>query len=179
MSLLFNVSQLLKSDVGQLRRYDLQPDGTLDLGGSEASDVHGHARFMLTNFGLIADIHAEALVHSICARCLEPFSEPTTVDFEEEYRPVVDIATGLPAGVPSSDEAFEISANHTIDLGEAIRQQLLLTLELVPVCRNACRGLCPACGVNLNLEQCTCPPSEGSTPFTVLQGLLANSELNS
>jgi len=179
MSLLFNVSQLLKSDVGQLRRYDFQADGTLDLGDSEASDVQGHARFMLTNFGLIADIHAEALVHSTCARCLEPFSQPTTVDFEEEYRPVVDISTGLPAGVPSSDDAFEISSNHTIDLGEAIRQQLLLTLELVPVCRDACRGLCPTCGVNLNLEQCTCPPSESSNPFEVLQGLLADSELNS
>jgi len=179
MSLLFNVSQLLKSEVGQLRRYDFQADGSLDLGDSDASNVHGHARFMLTNFGLIADIHAEALVHSTCARCLEPFTQPTTVDFEEEYRPVVDISTGLAPRVPSGDEVFEISANHTIDLGEAIRQQLLLTLELVPVCRKSCQGLCPACGVNLNLEQCTCPPGEYSSPFKVLEGLLADSESTS
>ncbi|MBV9278997.1 MAG: DUF177 domain-containing protein, partial [Chloroflexi bacterium] len=68
--------------------------------------------------------------------------------------------------------AFSISQNHTIDLKEPLRQHLLLAVELMPLCRQDCRGLCPSCGVNLNVEQCACPPDEEPSPFAVLQGLL-------
>lgn len=175
-SLLFNVSQLLKDEVGQTRTYEFRADGALDLGDREATEVEGRAKFTLTNFGIVAHVTASGVLHLTCARCLEPCTAPVHVTFAEEFVPSVDIQTGLPARVPVSDDALPISPNHTIDLGEAIRQQFLLSMELIPLCRPDCRGLCPTCGVNLNTEACGCPPQAPSNPFEVLKDLIPTDE---
>jgi uncharacterized protein len=174
MALYYNVSQLLKDDVGQTREYEFQGDEPVDLEDGVASNVSGRVRFILTNFGIIARVSARATLHLTCARCLDPFQMPASVEFDEEYRPTIDIATGLPSRLPRSDASSFISQSHDIDLGEAIRQNLVLAMDLIPLCRDDCRGLCPTCGVNRNLEECRCTPVEESSPFAVLQTLLSN-----
>jgi uncharacterized protein len=178
VSLLFNVSQLLKSEIGQTRAYDFEGNEALDLGDWSATDVRGHAKFTLTNFGILANIQATGVLHLTCARCLEPFTTPIVVQFDEEFVPSIDIQTGLPTGVHVSDTALPISSNHMIDLGEAIRQQFLLAMDLIPVCRPDCRGLCPECGANLNTETCLCPPPEPANPFQVLKDLIPTNDTN-
>lgn len=168
----FNVSQLLKSGIGTTREYDFASEEPFDLDDGVAShDLRGHVRFTLTNFSILAAVQVRAILDLVCARCLEPFPTPTTVSFEEEYQPEIDVTTGLPSTAPRSDAAFAISQNHTIDLGEAIRQDLLLTVELIPLCRQDCQGLCQTCGANRNVEECTCPPFEEPSPFAALQSL--------
>jgi uncharacterized protein len=176
MSTQFNVSQLLKSDVGGVREYDFEMDEPLDLDDATASGVSGSVKFTLTNFGILAAVTAHADVLLTCARCVEPFQTSMDVTFQEEYRPVIDIATGLPSQLPPSDTAFELSPNHVLDLSEAVRQQLLLGIEIIPLCNPTCKGLCPTCGVNLNLERCDCPPPESASPFAALQSLLVDVE---
>ena len=174
MSLEFNVSQLLKSEVGQTRVYDFDAEAPIDLDGSSANDVHGHVKFALTNFGVVATGEADGVLQLNCARCLEDFHQSAHVEFVDEYRPTIDIGTGLASSVPQSETAFDISSNHTIDLREALRQHFLLAVDLIPVCREDCQGLCPTCGVNRNVEHCSCPPPEEPSPFAVLQGLLGD-----
>jgi uncharacterized protein len=41
-------------------------------------------------------------------------------------------------------------------LEDALREQVLLALPLKVICREDCRGLCPHCGTNLNIGQCSC-----------------------
>lgn len=176
MSVEFNVSQLLKGEVGGSRIYDFDADEPIQLDGSSADAVIGRAKFMLTNFGVVVAADAHGILHLNCARCLEDFEKPVDISFTEEYRPTVDIGTGLPSGASHTDNAFDISANHTIDLTEALRQHFLLAVDLMPVCREDCQGLCPTCGVNRNIERCGCPPAEEPSPFAVLQGLLGSSD---
>jgi uncharacterized protein len=45
-----------------------------------------------------------------------------------------------------------------IDLGDAIREALILAMPEYPLCREDCRGLCPRCGADLNQGPCACPP---------------------
>lgn len=177
MSLQFNVSQLLKSSVGGTRSYDFDGDAPIDLDGSSVADqIAGHAKFTLTNFGILAHVDAQASISLTCARCLEPFRSDVAVDFEEEYEPSIDIETGLPAAEAHTENAFFITSNHQIDLTEALRQHFLLAVEIVPVCRADCQGLCPTCGVNLNVETCGCPAPEPASPFAALQGLFPDSD---
>ncbi len=178
ISLLFNVSQLLKSEIGQFRTYDFQSDGVLELDDARADGISGHVKFMLTNFGVLAHVHASGVLHLTCSRCLEPFSTEVTADFEEEFVPSINIQTGLPSDAPRSDTALPISRNHTIDLGEAIRQEFLLSIDLIPVCSSGCLGLCPSCGANRNVEPCSCPPAAPASPFTVLVDLIQPIENN-
>jgi uncharacterized protein len=172
VSLLFNVSQLLKSEIGQTRSYDFEGKEMLDLGDWSATEIRGHAKFTLTNFDILAHVGARGVLQLTCARCLESFTAPIDVQFDEEFVPSIDIQSGLPAGTPVSDVALPISSDHMIDLGEAIRQQFLLSMDLIPVCSPGCRGLCPSCGVTLNTETCLCPPQEPANPFEVLKGLI-------
>jgi uncharacterized protein len=57
---------------------------------------------------------------------------------------------------------YEISGGvETVDVTPDIREDVLLALPAYPVCGEACRGLCPTCGKNLNGGPCGCPPSGG------------------
>lgn len=174
MSLQFNVSQLLRSGVGSARSYDFEADEPIDLGDNLADEIQGHVKFTLTNFGILANVEAQARISLACARCLDPFFSKVTVEFVEEFEPSINIETGLPVAETHTENAFFITANHQIDLTEALRQHLLLAVEIVPVCRTDCKGLCPTCGVNLNMETCECPPPEPASPFAALQGLIVD-----
>jgi len=54
------------------------------------------------------------------------------------------------------DEDLLYYAHDVLDLTEPIRQLVLLAAPMVPRCEEACRGLCPICGTNLNLATCSC-----------------------
>ncbi len=41
-------------------------------------------------------------------------------------------------------------------LEDALREQVLLATPVRALCREDCKGLCPQCGLNLNVEQCNC-----------------------
>lgn len=57
---------------------------------------------------------------------------------------------------------YEISGGvETVDVTPDIREDVLLAMPAYPVCREACRGLCPQCGTNLNGGSCSCVPPGG------------------
>jgi uncharacterized protein len=76
------------------------------------------------------------------------------VDVEAEYFPEVDVTSGHALPAPDDDLAFTIDQNHELDLQEVVRQDLILALPMQALCSDACRGLCPECGQNLNGEPC-------------------------
>ena len=179
MSTQFNLAQLLKSTVGGTRTYDFEADEPIDLDGSTATGVEGRVKFTLTNFGILASVRATATLHLACARCLEPFTTTASVEFDAEYRPTIDVQSGLPSQTIHTDSEFFITPNHVIDLTEALREHLLLVEEIVPICRDDCRGLCPTCGTNLNVEQCGCAPAGEESPFAALRSLLVEVDAES
>ncbi|MGH2442024.1 MAG: YceD family protein [Chloroflexota bacterium] len=177
MALQYNVAQFLKTDVGHVTTFDFQSDALMELDeAAVAGAIRGHAKFILTNLEILAQVDASAILHLTCARCLEPFRTPVTVDFEEEFQPSVDILTGSPLSAPSSDVIFTLTQNHTLDLREPLRQNLLLAIDMIPLCSGGCKGLCPTCGTNLNENTCACPTPEDPNPFRVLQELLTESD---
>ena len=64
------------------------------------------------------------------------------------------------------DEEIELTEEDTrtafftgtqLALGEVLREQVLLALPMKALCQVDCKGLCPTCGTNLNLNNCNCP----------------------
>ena len=72
----------------------------------------------------------------ICARCLDTV-EDTRLD-------VFDFDYPLEEGMES------------LDLGEDIRQEMILKQPMKVLCREDCQGICLRCGANLNKEECRC-----------------------
>jgi len=59
---------------------------------------------------------------------------------------------------------FKNPVPEEIDLTEYVREDILLGFPQHSLCREDCRGLCPNCGMNLNVRECGCDlrPAPGS-----------------
>jgi len=173
-SMIFNVAQLMKAPVGtslvnDFREEDIQLDDDIEVFGP----IDGHVRMRRTNQGLLVDGWVELTLELSCNRCLKTFEQPMHVDFEEQFYPTVDVISGMPLDPFDEDEIFPIDAHHEVDLTEAVRQNVLLALPMVTICREDCKGLCPQCGQDLNLGSCECKP-EVDARLSVLKQLLQN-----
>ncbi len=93
-----------------------------------------------------------------CARCDLPFTDVISFDFSERF---------IRSGVQNDEESYEYCGD-SIDLLQAVTDNMLLNLPLVNVCSEDCKGLCPKCGVNLNKETCSCSMVNCNSPFSVL-----------
>jgi uncharacterized protein len=108
----------------------------------------------------------EARLRLHCGRCLEPFAHVVDEDLDLFFMP----RTAQPGAeeeeqeqdVELSDRDMVVAyyADERVDLGEMVREQMLLAVPLRRLCREDCRGLCPSCGVNRNTASCDCRPVE-------------------
>ena len=65
-------------------------------------------------------------------------------------------------------EAFNVAGLERLDLTESAREGIILALPSYPICKEACKGLCPHCGKNLNEGACACAEGGGASPFAAL-----------
>jgi uncharacterized protein len=107
--------------------------------------------------------HLDAAVGIDCARCLTRYDVRLGQELDLFYLPR---AAGQPE---AEEEEVELSDRDVVvgyydadrlDLGEVVREQILLALPLKPLCRADCQGLCPRCGRDRNLGPCGCAPEE-------------------
>ena len=105
-----------------------------------------------------ADLKAQlvASVPLTCSSCLETFSWSVRSAFALV---VVRLAADDDvANVNAGDAHAEAVAapEGKIGLEDLAKEQLYLSLPLKPICTPTCKGLCPTCGANRNLDDCGC-----------------------
>ncbi len=151
----FNVAQLLKEHSGATRSYAIDDDVVSEEGTTE--HVKGTLDLMRTDKGIWASAQLKVSRKTTCSRCLRRFPMAMELSIQEEYLPIVDIITGERLFVPESAEGtFTLTGQHMLDLDEAVRQYLITSAPMKPLCRPDCAGLCPTCGKNLNTGRCGC-----------------------
>jgi uncharacterized protein len=143
---------------------------------SSALHLEGEQEFRLRPGGRIAckvdlvdgsTVHVRgrltAVVETGCGRCLESYELPVGQELDLFYLPR---AEGRPQ---EQEEEVELTDREvvvgyydgeTLDLGEVLREQIVLGLPMKRLCRESCRGRCPSCGQDLNQGACGCPPAE-------------------
>jgi uncharacterized protein len=140
--------------------------------------VQGRVEFLNSGNVLLIDGDVATTLELSCSRCLEPLAWPVTVHLEERF-PLEDVIQ--PPKEPSEAEEFDTTISSVVhlelgkpilDLDELIRQQLITEIPLRALCDEACRGLCPQCGVNRNVTECQCAPSTEDSPFAGLASLM-------
>ena len=134
---LINVAQLLRESTGSSRSYSM---GEV-LDEQSRGFVEGKVVLIHINQGILVRVELATELELICSRCLNAFACPISCHIEEEFLPVVDVVSGLQ--LPPSEESagFTIDSNHILDLGELIRQFILLNLPMKPLCRPDCNGI--------------------------------------
>lgn len=123
----------------------------------------------------MVEVEGQATARAVftCGLCLKDFESPVSTSFALTY------CRALPeVEVEDDEEGAELSAEdmglilfegQEIDLTEAIQEQLVMALPLRPVCDEACKGLCPQCGADLNTAPCDCRPQDFNIKMAALK----------
>ncbi len=115
------------------------PASGIDLTEEEVDircNLHIKAHVYRADNTVMADTTLVADFGYLCARCLEDFHVVETREYEFDFE--VD---------PSTEY---------VDVGEEVRQEIIMANPSRVLCKDDCQGICPKCGVNLNIEKCRC-----------------------
>jgi len=113
------------------------------------------------------DIHLQLT----CDRCLTEFGQESSELFELR---LTDI--DMMVNEEETDILFFPESLLEIDLTPVLRDYIALAVPSKRLCRDNCKGLCPNCGINLNIDSCTCDSQRAPSPFDQLKKLTQDSE---
>lgn len=144
----FKVTALTRAEVGS-RLQVVIDEPRLKLGPDLTADyLHGTLTLTRTDRHILLEGTLNAAVLAECVRCLDAFQQPLQFQFEEQFT--------LTASRNAIESALFVETDGTIDLTFPMREQILLTQPIQPLCRPGCKGLCAQCGKNLNEGPCNC-----------------------
>jgi len=120
---------------------------------------------------LICRGKVEAQVTLECSRCLNQYRHSLSPDIVF----VIDIG-GTPNQEKSEEDGYFIAdpASTHFEIDELVREAVLLSLPLKPLCTEGCLGLCPVCGTDLNQSRCGCKRENVDPRWDQLKSLLKN-----
>jgi len=165
-----NISQLRK-DAGGTQPFAIKTSASeLGLDNPEAWDANMMIEGCVINKGMIYEVAGtiHATMKEYCSLCLEDMSVILDIPFSEEYREA-DCDEFHGNSVENSNH-FD---GDEIDIIDLIRENILLAAPIKPVCSQSCRGLCPECGINLNIHTCSCISTKIDPRLAVLEKLLS------
>ncbi|MEU9114743.1 YceD family protein [Streptomyces sp. NPDC048483] len=142
---------------GTLKRLSRTVEAPRDLGNEvigvpEGAPTELDLRLESVMDGVLVTGTARAAVKGECVRCLEPLGRELEADFQEmfSYPDADDRTRPADSGDDAEDEedTFFIE-DDLFDLEPVLRDAVVLTLPLQPVCQDGCPGLCSECGARL------------------------------
>jgi len=161
-----NTAQLLKQAIGSNRSYEINDMFIAD-DERESGECHiqGTVELIRTDRGILVQGKLAGTSNIMCSRCLTMFDYPLSFGMEDEFFPSRDVTSGISLSLPDDSTTFMIDEYHILDLSEAIRQYVLITIPMKPLCHPDCAGLCPNCGSNLNQNACYCDSQPQESPL--------------
>ena len=162
--------------------------GMIDLGSDYRQitpiESSGRADLVEEHYGkrkTIQDIRIQGRLTTslefFCARCLEPLTQDVKREFDLLYRPQGADAGRDEMSVTDAEAEISYYEGDGILLDDVVREQILLSVPLKLTCREDCKGLCPQCGKNRNVEECSCVTTLEEPRWAALKdirGKLAN-----
>ena len=142
----FNTSELPRR-AGEMREYQLdihleQPIG-IDMIAVSAGNLVLELRIESVDDGVLASGKFETIAKGECIRCLDPIALSISKSFQELYA----YKSKREAKNDNEEQDDELLMDGDfIDLENPIRDAIVLSLPINPVCAESCEGLCPECG---------------------------------
>jgi uncharacterized protein len=147
--------------------------GQLDFQGAEfhqLTPLHVEAVARLSG---LADIrvkgHLATKLAASCDRCVGPVEIDVNRDFDLLYWPMSSIARDEEIEISRDDLDVGFYPGPGVELRDVLTEQVILSVPMKVICSPDCRGLCPVCGANRNLEACHCPMPSVDSPFSSLK----------
>ena len=119
----------------------------------------------------------EAQGEGFCDRC----SDPIVLRFGKAFQTVLTPkgrGRAAAGSVELREEDLDVGYydGTGVETNDILWEQVALELPMKVVCSEACRGVCPVCGKNRNLEGCSCVANDLPGPFEILKNLKGKKE---
>lgn len=139
-------------------------------------EIDDHAEWGPAEGVVVAPLHLELDLESVvegilvrgtvdvdlevaCARCLQPQRLEHTVPVAEMF---VDPRR---AEADDDEDSYRIDQDLAhLDLGQLLRDTVVMEVPVRVLCREDCQGLCPVCGTDRNVTDCGHRPDEEPDP---------------
>jgi uncharacterized metal-binding protein YceD (DUF177 family) len=115
------------------------------IGVPAGADVQLRLRLESVMEGVLVSGEIEAPLVGSCARCLEPIEDTLTLDVQELYA-----YEGSTTEETSEEDEVRLVEGDFLDLEPLVRDTVVLSLPLSPVCDEDCSGLCVDCGQRID-----------------------------
>jgi len=143
-----NVASLLMEPVGATRDVRIELASMPLDEELTARAIVAQARLTRIKDAILVAADVKATVPLECAACLAEYDQSIEERFSEPFRQLVDVRTGAAIAassiavdeVPDDDPGFTINESHELDLGEALRQWIVLAIPMQPSCGPDCPG---------------------------------------
>lgn len=155
---------MLKFDISDLEEeieveFDESPE---DLGFQDelqfVDRVKGRLRLSRVLGGIEAKGEVRTEVYLECARCLDTFIYPIRSSFDVIFkRGGEPVQTREEIALKDEEMRFSFFQGNFIDIGDEIRQDIIVSIPIKPLCKENCKGLCPRCGGKIDTGECRCP----------------------
>jgi len=135
----------------------------------EPAEVRGRVRRKGKEVELRGKLDAK--LEAPCARCLQPVEIPISAEFTERFVRAVSWAAEEQHELHEDDLNLAVFDGEGIELDDLVREEFLLAVPAAVLCREDCKGLCPICGVDKNLNDCQCESNEVDSRWQKLKEL--------
>lgn len=127
------------------------------------------ARQVVEDIRLVGDFSTQVEVR--CARCLDPVKHDLRESFDLVYRPQGVDARGDESSISLAETEIGYYQGEGLLLEDVLKEQVLLALPVKQICSTECKGLCPQCGRNLNVEDCDCVTTMSDPRWAALEDI--------
>jgi len=111
-----------------------------------------------------------------CARCVESVEIPLEAEFDLIFRPAAADSEATERSITAPETEIGYYQRDSLLLDDVLREQVLLSLPVRTLCKPDCKGLCPRCGENRNIQPCSCEQGPSDPRWQALAGLRSRIE---
>lgn len=97
---------------------------------------------------LVLEAELTARLYLTCDRCTRAFERDKCVKYKTLLADRLEDE--------DSEEIVLLDGDARLNLDELMTDVFILSLDTKNLCKEDCRGLCPGCGADLNVEPCRC-----------------------
>ncbi len=154
----------LTLDIAQ--QLDLFDTGTADTAFSATLSINPAGS---GNFHISGRVKSEPQLE--CSRCLKRFTYGIDTALDIDLAPMSAMGNAPEHELIGGELDLEFYRGDELEPLDFIKEQLLMSVPMVPVHAPDCKGLCPSCGADLNTGECGCRRAqpEGFGAFAVLK----------
>ncbi len=153
----------MRQDISNIPEHGLQQEIDIPITINDNTNpytAHVFIRIFKLGKKILVEGSVKISVSLKCSRCLREFPYPLDLTFRDEYNPAEEMSKEYEKELTNKELDLSFYNNDEIDITEIVKEQVLLSLPMKPLCKSVCQGICPNCGKDLNVGKCQCKIKE-------------------